>query len=140
MTVDEIVLAARACMGTPFRHQGRQIGVGLDCAGFAAQIARTVGCKVIDQTGYGRYPAAGILRKMIEAQPFLMTISPQEADVGDLLLMHFSGPEQHLAIVSRQGYIMHAYEPSEAVVEHIMSPKWRRRVVAAYRFRDLIYV
>lgn len=140
MTANEIVAAARSCLGTPFRHQGRQVGVGLDCAGFAVHIAKSLGLSVVDQTGYGRYPASGILRGMIEQQPFLTPISLSEISVGDLLLMHFHGPEQHLAVVSKLGYIMHAYEPSEAVVEHTMSPKWRHRVVAAYRFKDLTNV
>jgi cell wall-associated NlpC family hydrolase len=38
-----MVLAARECLGTPFQHQGRVPGVGLDCVGVAIYAAREVG-------------------------------------------------------------------------------------------------
>ncbi len=31
--VDAAIAAARTCLGTPFHHQGRAPGVGLDCIG-----------------------------------------------------------------------------------------------------------
>ena len=42
----KIVAAARACIGTPFRPQGRLPGVGLDCIGLAAWAVRAVGIEV----------------------------------------------------------------------------------------------
>ena len=40
---NELMIAARSMVGTPFIHQGRVPGVGLDCAGFGIEA-----CKVID--------------------------------------------------------------------------------------------
>jgi hypothetical protein len=31
-------------------------------------------------------------------------------------------------------YVIHAYEGSKGVVEHILSLPWRRRIVGAFRF------
>jgi cell wall-associated NlpC family hydrolase len=51
MTAAEIIAAARACLGTPFRHQGRLPGIGLDCAGVALHVAQAVGCGTLDASG-----------------------------------------------------------------------------------------
>ena len=84
MTVDEIVAAARECLGTPFHHQGRVLGYGLDCAGVAAHVARAVGCEVVEVSGYGRTPAHGQIEQALEAQPYLMRIA-ESPRPGDLL-------------------------------------------------------
>ncbi|MBK8745664.1 MAG: peptidase P60, partial [Propionivibrio sp.] len=38
-----ILAAARACIGTPFVHQGRIPGLALDCAGLVVAVAQAIG-------------------------------------------------------------------------------------------------
>jgi len=52
MSADEILAAARACLGTPFLHQGRIPGVALDCAGLVVAVAQAIGADYVDRTGY----------------------------------------------------------------------------------------
>src|SRR3546814_6225898 len=52
MTGDKIASAARACIGTPFRPQGRLAGVGLDCIGLAAVAVRAGGTDVEPPSDY----------------------------------------------------------------------------------------
>ena len=133
MTADEIIAAARACIGTPFLHQGRQPGVGLDCAGVAVHVAGALGCELIDQAGYGRQPAHGMLEAMLDAQPCLQGVTDDAAQAGDVLLMRFKGEPQHLAILAGETMI-HAWEAPGLCCEHAIDAKWRARVVRAYRF------
>jgi cell wall-associated NlpC family hydrolase len=137
MTVDDILSAARACLKTPFRHQGRRLGVGLDCAGVAAHVAASVGCCVLDQRGYGRLPSRGQLEAALDAQPDLERVSDIAArQPGDLLLMRIKRDPQHLAILAG-ATIIHAYEAVAECCEHDLSPEWAARIVRVYRFRRL---
>ena len=59
MTPEAIVASARAAIGTPFRHQGREAGRGLDCAGLLVHVAREIGAEPRDRGGYARMPTGG---------------------------------------------------------------------------------
>ena len=137
MTADEILAAARQCLGTPFRHQGRLVAFGLDCAGVVIHICRTLGLDAIDVEGYGRTPNAGQLQRTLDDQPILQRV-PNVADrqPADLLLMRFATDPQHLAIFAGDT-IIHAYGASGKCAEHVLSPVWASRIVAVYRFRGV---
>ena len=135
MTTD-ILTAARQCLGTPFRHQGRQVGVGLDCAGVAIHVARAIGVAHLDVSGYGRTPAHGQLEQALEDQPCLERVpSPYDRQPGDLLLMRFARDPQHLAICAGETMI-HGWESVGRCVEHPLDATWRRRIVAVAEFVD----
>lgn len=132
MTGEQIVAAARACVGTPFRHLGRVPGKALDCAGLAVSVARELGLAVDDRDAYGRSPANGLLEAMLDAQPCLRRVfrAPQ---AGDLLLMRFSGDPQHLAVCAGDT-IIHAWSTVGKVAEHRFTDIWQARVVRVYEF------
>lgn len=137
MTPEDIIGAARQCLGAPFRHQGRLLGFGLDCAGVAIWVARHVGVSPIDVEGYGRTPKDGQIERALDSQPDLMRVAdPADRQPGDLLLMRFATDPQHLAVFTGNS-IIHAYESAGKCVEHILSPVWSRRIVRAYRFRGV---
>ena len=137
ITPAAIVGAARQCLETPFRHQGRLLAFGLDCAGVVIHVCKTLGIDCVDVVGYGRTPNAGELQRTLDAQPVLVRV-PSIADrqTGDLLLMRFATDPQHLAIFTGNT-IIHAHEASGRVVEHVLSPVWAARIVAVYRFRGV---
>ena len=137
MTADDLVQAARQCLGTPFRHQGRIAGVGLDCAGVAIHVARQCGLGVIDVEGYSRTPSGGQLEAALDAQPGLQRVAAlADRQPGDLLLMRFDSDPQHLAI-DAGATIIHAYEHVGQCCEHRLSSLWAARIVRVYRFRGV---
>ncbi len=137
MTADDLLAAARQCLGTPFRHQGRLVNVGLDCAGVAIRVAQAVGVEYLDVSGYGRTPADGQLESSLDAQPCLQQLaSIDDRQPGDLLLMRFTAEPQHLAICAGQT-IIHAYEHAGICCEHDLSPMWSARIVRVYRFLEM---
>ena len=132
MTPNAIIAAARACLGTPFKHLGRVPGKALDCAGLAKASAEWAGCAVVDMAVYARTPANGLLEAMLDAQPCLKRVfRPPQA--GDLLLMRFNGDPQHLAICAGET-IIHAWQTVGKVVEHRFTDLWQSRVVRVYEF------
>lgn len=137
MIADNVIEAARECLGTPFRHQGRLVGEALDCAGVAVHVAERLGYGVLDVTGYGRTPVNGQLEDTLSAQPFLTQVEIPEAAPGDILLMRFAGEPQHLAILA-DNTIIHAYESVGACCEHSLTSKWTARIVKVYRFLEIV--
>lgn len=131
---DEVVAAARACIGTPFRHQGRLPGVGLDCAGLGIVAAKAAGIAIKDFSGYPHLPFDGMLKKMFDEQEGLQQITVNDIEFGDVLLMRISAAPQHVAIYVGGGYMVHAYQAIGKVAEHRIDELWRRKIVAAYRF------
>lgn len=136
MNATDLIAAARDCLGTPFMHQGRAPRVGLDCAGLLVHVAQANGLPVIDCDDYARTPSRGQLELMCAAQPCLTRVNgvPQ---AGDVLLMRFANEPQHLALCTGAG-VIHAYEAVRRVVEHDLDTKWRRRIVAVYRFSEVV--
>jgi len=133
----EVVAAARGCIGTPFHHQGRLPGVGLDCAGVGIVAAKSVGIEIKDFAGYPRTPFDGMLRRMFDEQVALglmNEISPASKEAGDVLLMRMSTDPQHVGVYVGNGYMVHAYHAIGKVAEQRIDEFWRGKIVAAYRF------
>lgn len=134
MTSDDIIAAARETLGTPFRHQGRIAGVGLDCAGVVCHVAARLGLHYEAPTNYPRTPYHGLLEATIEAQDCIERVT--EKQPGDILLMRWKAEPMHLAIWTGST-IIHAYEGAGKCCEHIMDSAWQARVVRVYRFKGL---
>ena len=64
---EKVIAAARACIGTPFHHQGRTQGIGLDCIGLVIIALRARNIAVNDRTDYGRRPDGKSLVEALSA-------------------------------------------------------------------------
>lgn len=135
MTLAELMIAAaREAAGTPFRHQGRTVGQGIDCAGLVVHAAQAAGVDVLDQSAYSRRAGGAMLEAALDAQPMLERVAglPQ---AGDIMLMRFEGNPCHLAICAGPTMI-HAWAIARKVCEHDFSQEWKNRVVRIYRVRE----
>ena len=130
---------ARTWLGTPFRHQGRAKGAGVDCAGLVVGVAKALGLSEFDTTAYGRLPNGHQMRRLCDEH--LRSIQLDALLPGDVLLMAWRRYPQHLAIVADhpQGLgIVHAHESAGQVVEHRLDEVWRARIRAAYAFPGVL--
>lgn len=134
----EVVAEARACVGTPFVHQGRLPGVGVDCAGVVICVARRLGLTDYDFRGYRPQPDGHTLAAQCAGQMRALGAG-EPARAGDVALLRFLQLPQHLAIVSevdaagQPARIVHAYQPLGRCVEHVVDARWRRRILRLYR-------
>lgn len=139
-TRQDILLEARAWIGTRWMHQQSLKGVACDCIGLVKGVAINVGLlpadfatrpEVTQFSGYGRRPDGRLIRAL---DLFLDRVTRPE--LGDVLLMRFDQNPQHVAIVSDIG-IIHSHASARRVVEHRLDDLWTQRIVAIYRFRGV---
>ncbi len=131
---DDVVAQARLYLGTPFKHQGRLRGVGIDCAGLVICVAHDLDISTFDYTAYGRIPVSATLETLCAENMDVITI--EEATVGDVLLFAFRKDPQHLGIYTGENLI-HAYSGVKQVVEHPYDLLWQTRTMGAFRYRGL---
>lgn len=132
-----IVAAARGWIGTPYMHQQRMRGVGIDCAGLVIAVARECGLvdEGFDLTGYAMQPDGSLLG--ITDAHMCRVAAPQPGDVAVFRIEH---EPQHLGIVADYVHgglsVIHALDQRGhkrgRVVEHRIDDEWRSRIVAAY--------
>ena len=131
---DDIITYARECLGTPYLHQGRLIGLGMDCAGVIVHVAKRLGFEPLETPGYARTPSQGLLESAADSQDWLERTPFMQA--GDVLMMRFTGDPQHVGIYTGENLI-HSYEGIGRVCEHRLDSKWAARIVRIYRFRGI---
>jgi NlpC/P60 family putative phage cell wall peptidase len=132
------VAAARAWIGTPYRHQASLKGVGCDCLGLVRGVWRALhGAEPEPTPAYAPdwAEASAEDRLAAAARRWLAEIAPADAAPGDVLLFRWRPqlPAKHAAILSAADRMIHAYEGA-AVAEVYFAPFWRRRLAFAFRF------
>jgi NlpC/P60 family putative phage cell wall peptidase len=136
----DIVALARGWLGTPYHHQAALKGVGCDCLGLVRGVyEEACGRPAETPPAYSRDWAEASRREtMIEAAGRHLTpIDPRDIQPGDVLIfrMRTSAMAKHAAILSTGGRMIHAIEGAPANEVHL-SPWWRKRIAAAFRFPD----
>lgn len=100
----EVVTEARKWLETPFHHQARLRGVGVDCIGLVIGVARALALvsPEFDIVGYSRTPDGKTLM-------LLAGLHMRRLDAGDPLLpghivvVDFAAHPQHFGIVAERG-------------------------------------
>jgi hypothetical protein len=120
---------ARALVGVPFRPQGRDACLGLDCAGLAL-----AAFGLPPDLARRDYRLRGNHRSEIETalRRHFRKISRPQGRAGDLLLLTVGHEQFHLAVLTTAGFV-HADARLGRVVETPGRPHWK--VSAAYRRR-----
>lgn len=135
----DIAAAARRRIGTPFVHQGRLDGIGLDCAGVVIRVAQELGLSDFDTRDYPAQPNPVAMRAALLAH--LEVVRFAEIDVGDVLWFKVELDPQHLALlVSREPLMMvHAFSKPGVmkVIEAHVDAFWRSRIAGCFRYRGV---
>jgi NlpC/P60 family putative phage cell wall peptidase len=140
-----VIEEAKTWVGTPFRHQARVKGVGVDCAQLVIAVGESCGLLAVDPAawrrfaGYGRAPNP---KRMEEAlRSFMVPIPPSRARLGDVAWLEWRRElPMHLAILSRHGEratLIHALSEVGKACEHGFVAEWPERVVSWWRYPGL---
>lgn len=133
--VKDIIRYARECVGTPFVHQGRVVGAGIDCAGVVVHVVKSLNLPFNDIYGYPDRPYNGMLEDTLNNEPSLKKISKTELSAGDICLFSISRHPQHLAIYTGET-IIHSYSTAGKCIEQPMGA-WVRKLVGVYRVNNV---
>ena len=133
MTREQIIAAGRELLGTPWAHQGRTPGVGIDCAGVVVHILKLNGI-TYDVAGYAYEPNGELT---IHADACLTRIPKAEFQPAAVLVFRIKRLPQHVALATDKG-ILHSFNRGAGtlskVVETRLTDQWRTHIVAAYKF------
>jgi NlpC/P60 family putative phage cell wall peptidase len=138
VTRTAIVAAARAWIGTPYRHQASCRGAGCDCLGLVRGVWRELyGAEPETPPPYSPdWGEAGAVEHILEAARRNMTeILLADMRAGDALVfrMREGRIAKHMAILSGPSTMIHA-QVRDSVREVALTPYWRRHIVAAFAF------
>lgn len=139
--MSNLATAARAYIGTKFRHRGRSAH-GVDCAGLGILAYRDCGIELPDFLLYGRTPHNdGLIAYMTAAlgEPLADGWTLQD---GDVIVMRFDTEPHHVAIIGERNYggtmaldIIHADGQRSSVHEQRLMPDMLTRITHVYRKR-----
>jgi len=138
MSIEDFVTELRSYVGTPFMHQGRVPGVGLDCLGPFVVACAKLGYPLDDNPNYSKQPRPDAHTAELRKQ--LVEKSKEHLEEGDLLWISVRRIPQHVAVVTEisgeQITILHANQflgRRGKVVETVLSENWKLRIHSVYR-------
>lgn len=134
-TPEAIITEARDWLGTPFIHQGRVKGVGVDCGGLLIGVARACGVEVPEPPAYSMSPDPGVIGYLLAM--YCTPVRRTELAPADVLLFSFAGEPRHVGLATGNG-VIHAWAKPGRVVEHRLDACWLNRLRGVYRLRQLM--
>lgn len=132
----DVYLKARELVDTPYLHQGRKLGIGIDCIGVPIWVASALELGDFNKADYPRSPDGSML-ELIDS-----VCSPEVIQAGILLVFEIRGVAQHCGIVSiyQNGYgLIHAWDIAGKVCEHRLTKDWIKKVVGCYGLPGVPY-
>jgi cell wall-associated NlpC family hydrolase len=136
----ELTQRARAWVGVPYRHQGRDRRYGVDCIGFIIALLDEAGAlpaHFVDVADYGRSPQR-LLQGTVAKYAVLHTAQLQE---GCLLLLRWELGQavSHAAYFTDKGTIIHCYGNVGRVVENGYRGPWPRLTDTVWQLPSVRY-
>lgn len=130
------IAAARRLKNVPFRHQGRNPKIGIDCAGLALVAMQSIGRPVLDIKGYGREPYRDGLEGALNDN--LGPKVPKESmQAGDVVMMRFAGDPRHVGILTDYPEgglaLLHTHDTLKHVTEHRLDKRRAASITGVWR-------
>lgn len=148
---NDIATEAETWVETPFQHQGRLKGVGVDCIGLIVGVCKELDLKSnekdpvngrvlslheFDTPNYSRLPNREALKENLER--FCEPIPMEKLGVGDIILFRMERWPQHVGIVTQKTaedlFFVHATEPVKKVTLSRYDARWKKLTVGTFQF------
>lgn len=123
-----VVAEARSWLGTPYHHEARVKGAGVDCAQLLIGVFAAPGVALIDSLDVPRYPPDWHLHR--SAERYLAIVLEHAREIagpplpGDIVLWRFGRCFSHGAIVVDWPAVIHAYVGRACVIEDAEAAAW----------------
>ncbi len=127
-----VVAEARTWLGTPYHHEGRVKGVGVDCLQLLAGVFSAPSVGLIEKPLIPHYPWDWHLHRDAERYMEGLTRYTREIEApphpGDIVLFRFGRCFSHGGIVVKWPTIIHAYVGKGCVLEDAQAAHWLTHV------------
>jgi cell wall-associated NlpC family hydrolase len=129
---DRILTSARQWIGTPWRHNQKCKGHGVDCVRFIEAVFKDdLGYQFGNIDKYARIPEDDALLMFLEDNGLLKQIPLTDIQSGDLLLFRLGEIPYHLGISNGTGMI-HA-DSNHGVIEVDSLGRMEKRLIASFQ-------
>lgn len=142
----EVVARARAWIGTPYQHQASCRGAGTDCLGLLRGLWREMLGEEPEMPPAYTPDWSEPSRSedlLLAARRHLLPVTAELRGPGDIVVMRMAegAVAKHLGVLAQSEAgnetLIHAYS-GHGVVESSLTPAWRRRIAAVFRFPERI--
>lgn len=139
---EEVVVRGRRWIGTPYQHQASCLGAGTDCLGLLRGLWREMlGAEPEQVPAYTPDWSEPTRTEdlLLAARRHLIAVDIEARAPGDVVVMRMveNAVAKHVGVIARSesGHetLIHAYS-GHGVVESSLTPAWRRRIAAVFRF------
>ena len=134
-----IVGASLQWLDTPYHHQAKIKGIGVDCAMLIVAIAEELSGKTINIPVYSPewhlHNREELLCNTIEGLGCIRR-NINELDVGDILTFRFGRVSSHMGIYIGTNQFIHARLDVKKVVINQLSGEWLERLDRIYKFPE----
>ena len=141
MTADDVVVAARAWLGTPYRHRAAVLGAGCDCLGLLRGVWRTLyRDEPIPVPNYRADMRDGAhAGELLAAAEMLLVRAEGELRPGQVVLFQLrrATAAKHCGIMVSTTRFIHAQERL-GVLEANLTDGWRGRIAGRYAFPGMV--
>lgn len=128
--------AARTYLHTPYQHQARLPGIGLDCYGVVVVAYEAAGFAMCARHNYSPQPSEEELYAWLDMR--FARINLNQVAPGDVLVFAMVREAQHMALVESVSPVrmLHAYQGVGKVVAHELVAPWSRLLRSVHRLRE----
>ena len=136
ITAQDIISEAETWIDTPFKHQGRLKGIGVDCYGLIVEIARHFNITNYREANYGRVPQPRLMWKELRTQMCESNLT--NAKPGYVFFMAFNKQPMHLALYDGEN-IIHALSTAKKCIKQRFTPELQRLVRGVFYYKGVKY-
>lgn len=135
ITEDKIIEIARSWLNTPWHHNQKQKGLGVDCVNFLASVAIESGYEIAPiPKKYGRIASSNEIESYLDLH-FIRNIDKKILNKTNVLLFKYSGYNTHVGIATSHNTMIHASLPHGKVIEHPIDGVWWRILKNSWSFK-----
>lgn len=131
------IIEARSWLGTPWQHNKKDKGRGVDCINFLHAVGTSVGVRLPPiPDRYQKTPLKNEIENYLKAN--FSKCQDSKIRIARVLLLSFQGYKTHIAIATSENWMIHAcnFGRHHKVIEHPIDGIWKRAISSVWEVKE----